>query len=369
MSDGRLRILFVTARYLPSVGGMEIHVHEVGKRVAAAGHHVKILTVDATRSLERHEWSDGMEVVRVPAWPKRGDYLVSPGIFREVRHAHVDVVHCHGYYTFVGPFAMAAALRARLPYLLTFHGRGTSSRLHRKLRRPQELALRPLLVRAAHLVVLSQGEREFYRRTLRLPASQLTIVPGGANLAGVDDLPEVTPDANLIVSLGRADELKGHQKIVAALPEIARVRPQIRLRICGDGPYAQELRRLSERLNVSARVEIAGIPFQQRDEFIRTVQSAALVVTLSDSEAQGLAALEAAFLGRPLLVSDTSALVELVDAGIAAGVPPDASPSAVAEAALGQLEEPMAPRPIHLPTWDECAERLEELYRAVARAT
>jgi glycosyltransferase involved in cell wall biosynthesis len=365
--DKKLRILLVTARYLPSVGGTEIHVHEVATRLAKAGHRVTVLTVGAGRTFTPREEVEGVEVLRVAAWPKSKDYYFSRAIYRSVRRADVDIVHCQGYYTFVGPLAMSAALRARLPYVVTFHGRGHSSFLRRKLRRPQELAVRPLLTRAARLVALTKREQEFYRTKLRLPGSLLTVIPGGANLAGLDDLPHQPIDPNLIVSVGRVERLKGHHKIVAALPDIMRLRPDIKLRICGDGPFEPELRRLAERLGVSDRVEINAIPFANRAEFVRTVRSAAVVVSLSDSEAQGLAALEAAFLGRPLLVATAAGLAELVDAGHATGVAPNATSDAIASAVLDQLERPRTHHPVRLPTWDECVEQLELLYLSVLR--
>jgi glycosyltransferase involved in cell wall biosynthesis len=363
----RLRILFVTARYLPSVGGVEIHAHEVATRLARAGHQVTVLTALTHGVLDDREELDGVEVLRVKAWLKNRDYYLSPAVYRSIRRADVDIVHCHGYYTFLAPLAMSAALRSRVPYVVTFHGRGHSSLLRRNLRGPQELALRPLLSRAAGLIALSEREREFYQRTLRLPKSSFTIIPGGADLAGDADSDDVAPEPDLIVSVGRAVRLKGHQRIIAALPRIAEARPQVRLRICGDGPAAGELRRLAARLDVSDRVAIGAIPFAERADFIRTLRSAALVVSLSDSEAQPLAALEAAYLRRPLLVTEAPGLNDVVEAGFAVGVPLDATSEAVAEHVIEQLERP---RPIQygsLPTWDECALRIRQLYASVRR--
>jgi len=363
-----LRILFVTARYVPSVGGVEVHSHEVATRLVKAGHQVTVLTVDTDGALDSRETVDGVEVLRVPAWPKKKDYYLSPAVYRSVRTADVDIVHCHGYYTFVGPLAMFAAMRSRVPYVVTFHGRGHSSFLNRNLRIPQELALRPLLTRAARRIALTEREQDFYRRSLRLPASKFTIIPGGVDLVEVGDLQPVPVDRDLIVSVGRAERLKGHQKVIAALPHIARRRPNIRLRICGEGPFEPELRRLAERLDVADRVEIAAIPFVRREELAQTLRRAALVVSLSDSEAQPLAALEAAFLGRPLLVAMSSGLGDLVEAGIAAGVMPDAASEVLAEVIMEQLEHPRtAPLLVQLPTWDECVARLELLYAAVLR--
>jgi glycosyltransferase involved in cell wall biosynthesis len=365
--DESLSILFATARYLPSIGGVETHAHEIGKRLAKAGHRVTVLTVDADGALEAREVLDGVEVVRVPAWPRRRDYYFSPAVYEFVRHADVDLLHCHGYYTFVAPLAMLAALRADLPYVLTFHGRGHSSFVNRNLRVPQELALRPLLARADRLIALTERERDFYSRTLRLPKSSFTIIPGGADLIDLDGLPDVEVDPDLIVSVGRAERLKGHQKIISALPSIASVRPGIRLRICGDGPFTSELQRQARELGIADRVEIRAVPFVERDELVTTLRRAAVVVSLSSSEAQPLAALEAAFLGRPLVVAATSGLMDVVDAGLATGVRPDAPREVVAKAILERLEHPQTAPYAYFPTWDECVERLTAFYASVIR--
>src|SRR5206468_2382550 len=46
--DRPLRLLYVTARYPPHVGGTEVHTAEVATRLAARGHHVTVLAADAT---------------------------------------------------------------------------------------------------------------------------------------------------------------------------------------------------------------------------------------------------------------------------------------------------------------------------------
>ena len=80
-----------------------------------------------------------------------------------------DLVHVQCFHTFVAPLAMARSAAARgVPYVLTFHAGGHSSRLRNALRRPQLEALRPLLARAAALVAIADFEIERYSRMLRI---------------------------------------------------------------------------------------------------------------------------------------------------------------------------------------------------------
>ena len=66
----RLRVLIVTARYLPLVGGTEIHTYETARRIAQSGHDVTVLTTNPAAAFPAEEWSDGVRVIRVACWPQ-----------------------------------------------------------------------------------------------------------------------------------------------------------------------------------------------------------------------------------------------------------------------------------------------------------
>jgi glycosyltransferase involved in cell wall biosynthesis len=359
-----LRILMVTPRYLPEMGGVETHIAQVAPRLARAGAAVTILTTDRTGALPRREEADGVSILRVRARPARRDYHFAPGIVPIIAGGNWDVVHCQSYHTLVAPLAMLAAQRAHLPYLVTFHGGGHSSRLRNALRAGQWALLRPLLARAARLVAIARFEIGLYGRRLGLPAERFALIPNGA------DLPRAAAegagrDEDLIVSVGRLERYKGHQRVIAALPALLRERPAARLRITGAGPYADELRALARRLGVAERVEIGPIPPGDRHGMAALLGRAALVTLLSDYETHPIAALEALSLGRPVLVAHSSGMAELAERGLARSVPPDARPAQVAAAILEQLRRPLAPPPLALPTWDDCAAGLLDLYHAV----
>ena len=62
-----LRLLFVTARYAPFMGGIETHTREVGRRLAASGLDVTVLTADPGGRLPDCETRDGVQIRRVRA--------------------------------------------------------------------------------------------------------------------------------------------------------------------------------------------------------------------------------------------------------------------------------------------------------------
>src|SRR5689334_4252428 len=116
-----LRILLATARYFPYIGGTEMQVYEVGRRLVCAGADVTVLTTDTGGQLPTMEESEGMHIQRVRAWPARGDYYFAPDIYHIITRGKWDVVHCQGVHTLVAPMVMLAAWRAGIPYVVTFH--------------------------------------------------------------------------------------------------------------------------------------------------------------------------------------------------------------------------------------------------------
>ena len=61
-----------------------------------------------------------MQILRVRAWPTNKDYYFAPVIYRFITCGQWDLIHCQGYHNMVPPLAMLAALRANIPFVLSF---------------------------------------------------------------------------------------------------------------------------------------------------------------------------------------------------------------------------------------------------------
>jgi glycosyltransferase involved in cell wall biosynthesis len=364
----RLRVLTVTPRFLPLVGGTELHTYETARRIAAARQDVTILTINPGNQLAAEEWRDELHILRIAAWPVDRDINFAPALSGVIAQRRWDIVHCQGIHTLVAPVAMLAAWRAGIPYVVTFHSGGHSSRLRTLARGTQWSLLGPLLRRAARLIGVSEYEAQYFSKRLRLPAAKVEVIPNGVQLPETPSASTPPPSAPLIVSAGRLERYKGHHRVIAALPHVLARRPDARLRIIGSGPYEAELVRLARELGVAEHVEIGAIPGADRQQMAAALSQAAVVALLSDYESQGIAVWEAVQLQRPVLVSDSSALSELARRGLARAVAPRSSPPQIAAALLEQIEHPCIPASVPLPTWDDCAARLLTLYQSLGRA-
>lgn len=371
----KLNILMVTARYFPYMGGIETHVHEVGRRLAERGSNVTILTTVPTppahsQPLPEEETIEGMRIIRVPAWPPQRDYYIAPEIFSLVKHGGWDLVHCQGCHTFVPPLAMLAAREAKIPYLLTFHTGGHSSGFRNRIRNVQWNLQRPLLAGASTLIGVSRFEAEHFRDLLHLPAKQFTVIPNGAVVPDVEQFLSKEQDTTLrqgeqtlIASVGRLERYKGHQRLITALPKLRERYPDIRLLIIGKGPYEGALRELAQSIGVADRVEFRVVPADDRRGMAELLVQATCVALLSEYEAHPIAVMEALALRRPVLVTNTSGLGELAEQGFVRAIPLHSSPEEVALAVQQQIEDPiLPPEHLSLPTWDDCVNQLETIY-------
>ncbi|MGC9107509.1 MAG: glycosyltransferase family 4 protein, partial [Infirmifilum sp.] len=130
-----MRILFVSPRYYPHVGGVEYVVKSVAERLAKAGHEVVVLAGEPKASRPYEEIINSVRVVRWPVWspgeayhiPMKRDELKN-WLSNELKTT--DVVHIHNAHSVFSVNAGLTAKRLKpdikLVFTLHYHGSGHS---------------------------------------------------------------------------------------------------------------------------------------------------------------------------------------------------------------------------------------------------
>ena len=356
----------VCARYLPDLGGIETHVNEVARRLTILdGFDVTVLTTDRTRKRAREEVFQGVNVLRVPAWPRKRDYYFAPQVSSVVgQRDQWDVIHCQGIHTPVPLLAMRAARRANIPYVVTFHTGGHSLKYRNALRSIQWRLAGPLLRNAASLIGVSHFEANAISEQARLESRSISVIRNGGTLPPPPEGTAVV--AGRIVTSGRLEKYKGHHRVIEALPYVIHDIPEAHVIVLGSGSYESELRALAARLGVSDRVSIRQVAPADRTAMAGALAEASVVAALSDYEAHPVAVMEALSVGRPVVGYDTGGIGDLVTEGWVRGLLPGSAAATVAQTLVQAMSSRPLVDPAQLPTWDDCAGQLMRVYIAAA---
>ena len=373
--DGQGRIAILTPRYAPAIGGVERVAEMQARELQRRGARVEVLTTDPSGRLPRVELRDGVLVRRFPTLANDGVYFLAPLLGRWLaRHAHAfALLHAHSYHT---PIALQAALASRsatIPLVVTPHYHGTG---HSRLRRWLHVPYRPLgqwmLQQAARVLCVSQVEEQLLQRHFggRL---RTMVVPNGVDVdelsAACGTARRASGDAPLhVLSVGRLDAYKRTDRLVDA---VAHLPIGARLRLVGDGPQRATLERQVATLGLGERVQFDGQ--LSRPALLEAYASADVFASLSEHESFGLAVLEAAVAGLPVLASDIAAHREVagyLPSGRTSFVSPAAPPDAIAGLLVSMAARGRATSVQHwpLPTWSAHVDRTVACYAdAIAR--
>jgi L-malate glycosyltransferase len=116
----------------------------------------------------------------------------------------------------------------------------------------------------------------------------------------------IPQDGPLLLMAARLDLQKGQNIIVSALPKL----PGVRLAMAGSGPEKDNLLALGRQLGVADRLHFLG--HVGRQDLTDLYRAASLFVFPSSWETFGLAGVEAAMAGLPVVASDIPALREVL---------------------------------------------------------
>ena len=165
--------------------------------------------------------------------------------------------------------------------------------------------------------------REIARRCPEITTDRLVVVPNAldpqfeaANTSDGSTQPELIL---CVARLSAAEQYKGVDHLIRAMPAIAAAIPNARLRIVGDGDDRARLEALARDVGVADRVEFTR---RVTDTALREHFAASHLFALpSRGEGFGLVYVEALAHGKPCLVADAGGAPEVVDDTCGARVP------------------------------------------------
>jgi glycosyltransferase involved in cell wall biosynthesis len=367
-----MRVLLWGELFWPYVGGAELFAARLMLSLRERGYDFAVMTSHDNLSLPDEDTYRGIPVYRFPfrtvITPERLDEITDlrqrvGGLVRELAPR---VIHLNG----VSPsafFCLPAVRSAATPLLV---------RLNRQLMPSVARAgtlFENALQAAAWVVGVSNAVLEPARHFMPDIRTRSSLIYNGVDASADPPAPPpCTPP--VILALGRLVHDKGFDLAIAAFAEVARRRPDARLRIGGDGLERAALEQQAAALGIAARVEFLG--WIAPDAVSRVIAGATMLVLPSRSEGLPAVALEAAALGRPVVATPAGGLQEAVEDGrTGLLVRPDAG--AFGEAISHLLNEPETIARMGEAAWQRacrlfghqrCVDDYDRLYRRLAAA-
>lgn len=339
-----MKTLVVTNDFPPRVGGANGYVAELMRRFPPG--EVTVFASDWPGAAAfDHRYPQ--QVVR---WPLRTMYptaAVRDRVEELVHQGRPDIV----LFGAAAPLALmgkALGRRTGVPYATFTHGVEVWAG-----QVPVTRALLGSVARGSALVMgVSQWAVDQLRQVVG-PEPRIELLPPGIDRTHFH--PGV-PDAAvrerhgldghpLISCVARLTLRKGQDKVIRALPWIAREFPDIRFLVVGSGPDEERLRGLAHRKKVADRVIFAGeVPFEVLPQYFRAGDVFAMPCRTRklglEVEAFGLAFLEASAVGRPCVAGDSGGAPEAVVHGETGVVVDGNEVDEVAEAVVELLGDP-----------------------------
>jgi len=335
-----VRILLHCTYYVPEVGGLESHVAELARGLAAEGHEVRVVTSLSMEGLPAEETRDGVMIrrTRLPSRSPAGWAAHALGSIPLTRKwaRWADVVHAQAFAS-VLPCRIAARTTGR-PLVATFH---TSHFLTRATRRGWRPLLGSLVRAPDHCLAASEEIAEVASGLGHgRPVEALTngvdterFAPGPPALPAPDGVRQIVVPRRLFAK-------NGVEYFVRALPSILREEPSTRALLIGDGPERERLEALARELDVAPALQFLGR--RTHDEMPGLLASGELAVFPSLMEATSVAALECMACGIPVVATRVGGLPQIVREDYGRLVPP-ADPEGLARGIIDLLRDPDLP--------------------------
>jgi phosphatidylinositol alpha-1,6-mannosyltransferase len=200
----------------------------------------------------------------------------------------------------------AGAIRPKLKYYVVAHGI--------EVWRPFTYFERVALGRARRILCVSEYTRRQVLNYSRLPVERTAILFNALD-PGLNPTSATPADKNppVILSVSRlsnADNYKGIEHLISAMPAVLAQIPKARLRIVGRGDGLPSLQSLTRRLNLGGSVEFAG--YRSDSELGNDLDGCRLFALPSQKEGFGLVYLEAMAHGRPCLGANAGGVPEVI---------------------------------------------------------
>lgn len=298
-----MKILFVSPRYYPYIGGVEYVVKSIAERLTRLGHEVTVLSGDPRIRVKREEELNGVYVIRWPTYTPGDAYYIPRRIssftnmVKELVKSH-DVLHIHNVHTVLLYFVWKSLKdkRSDIKVCITpyYHGKGHTP-LRSMLWKPWRLLVKKILKESDVVHTVSKLEARLVEKDFGVNA---VVIENGVEeyVLKLDWKPE-----GYVLYSGRIERYKNIHRLVRVVHLINKKYDRnLKLIIVGDGPYRRKLLGLLKNIDIDAKM----LPFQPYMRYLDLLSHAEFLGLLSEKESYPQSVNEANAIGTPVVIAE-----------------------------------------------------------------
>ncbi len=330
-----MRIAYLTQPYPPMVSGAAIVAEHLAKEMANRGHQV--LVIAASEKEDAYTQVEGnLTVLRLRSInnPLRvgQKILVFPRytVLKALDDFQPDVLHAHEPVQ-MGAIGLEYARAKQIPITITTHQLPWFIASYLPNKFGVRKIVEALLWKYAGWVMnrfssVISPTRTISRIIKNKTGAKARTISYGINLQvfhphsclkeqnTTREAFNIPKDVPIILYIGRLDTDKSVERVIIATAAVIR-ESEAYLLIVGDGNQKQSLMELCMSLGIEARVRFPGF-ISDKDQLARIYRTCSLFVTASEIETQGIAILEAAACGLPIVAVKATCIPEIVHHGV-----------------------------------------------------
>ena len=306
-----MRILFITASYLPVTNGVTYHISSIKKALEKLGHKIYVLAPSFPGYKDNEKG-----VIRFPSFPNPIIKSYPVGIpivaVSKIKKLKPDIIHTHHPF-YIGQYASQLAEKLSVPLFFTAH---TQYEKYLNYYFPQGYKLTSRLVvrdivklakKCNKIICPSQNTKS---RIEQMDIKNTALIHNGVENTFFNKPKKKSVKQPTLVFTGRLEKEKNPLFLIKVAGELVKTIPNFKLIVIGSGSLFNQFQerlfhfKLSENVIVTGEVARSLLP--------DIYKAAHLFITPSISEVMPLSIIEAAASGLPVIALKNSNLEDLV---------------------------------------------------------